>query len=249
MIKERVKKSEILDNKEITEELERCLKNKNIKYMLLSQVKSELLKNIKIKTYLNLNAVENRELKDTFEPYLGDNLKIKKKTKQMKISYYLLDDSKKDDFNSVAFEYIMNNLTKSIPTIVNQWPFTKKWSYEYINSLLNKKIFKVFFNENGTSFFLPFDLSLKHPIKTDEVDIFKQTYFELESGRGFVKIFEIRRKIGWDNKTFDDILKKLLNQEKIVLKRGDPTKLSSSELDDSYEANNFRYIALSWRGD
>jgi len=180
MIKERVKKSEILDNKEITEELERCLKNKNIKYMLLSQVKSELLKNIKIKTYLNLNAVENRELKDTFEPYLGDNLKIKKKTKQMKISYYLLDDSKKDDFNSVAFEYIMNNLTKSIPTIVNQWPFTKKWSYEYINSLLNKKIFKVFFNENGTSFFLPFDLSLKHPIKTDEVDIFKQTYFDLK---------------------------------------------------------------------
>lgn len=245
MTKDHVKMNEILDNKEVTEELERRLKINNIKYMPLSQLKRELPK--KIKNFLNLDKKENRELKETFEPFLGNNLKIIKKIKEKKTTYYLFDDSKKDDFNSIAFEYIINNLTKSIPTIVNQWPFSKKWSYEYINSLLNKKTFKVFFNENGTSFFLPFDLSPQHSITIDEVDIFKQTYFELENGRGFVKIFEIRRKIGWDNKTFDALIKKLLNQEKIVLKRGDPTKLSSSELSDSYDANNFRYIALSWR--
>ncbi len=77
---------------------------------------------------------------------------------------------------------------------------------------------------------------------------FKEAFDDLDRGRIFVNIFEIRRQLGYPRDVFDDLLKRLRKEKVIQLNSGDVTLLSADEVDDSFiDENGFRMGTVTLR--
>lgn len=74
----------------------------------------------------------------------------------------------------------------------------------------------------------------------------KRAYKNLERGRGYVEIYEIRDYLKWERKQFDDILETLWNKKIIDLQNSNQDSLTQQQRDDSFldRGNTLRIIML-----
>ena len=63
---------------------------------------------------------------------------------------------------------------------------------------------------------------------------FREAFNESDKGRTFVRIFRMRRYLGWPREVFDNMVMNLLREGKIFVHPAEPTVLKPDEYDDSF---------------
>ena len=63
---------------------------------------------------------------------------------------------------------------------------------------------------------------------------FREAFENSDKGRTFVRIFRMRRYLGWPREVFDDMVRKLRNEGAIFVHRAEPTVLKPDEFDDGF---------------
>ena len=87
--------------------------------------------------------------------------------------------------------------------------------------------------------------------ETDEErrEAFHSTFKELDRGRIFVRICDLRRRLGWKREDFDSLLRRLRDEELIQLHSGDATMMTPQEVEDGFvDENGFRMGTVTWHG-
>lgn len=76
---------------------------------------------------------------------------------------------------------------------------------------------------------------------------FKAAFNELDRGRIFVRICDLRRRLGWPREVFDGMIRDLRNRRVIQLHTGDASLMTPDEVSDCYiDENNFRMGSVTW---
>jgi hypothetical protein len=76
---------------------------------------------------------------------------------------------------------------------------------------------------------------------------FKQAFDDLNNGTQYVRISDLRRKLGWSPEKFDQTLEKLWEDSKIQMHEGITTDMDETDVKDSYtDSNGFLHVNLSW---
>ena len=79
------------------------------------------------------------------------------------------------------------------------------------------------------------------------VERFREAFDECDKGRIFVRICDIRRKLGWPRDVFDGMIRDLRNKRIIQLHTGDVSLMTEDEVADCYvDENNFRMGTVTW---
>jgi hypothetical protein len=77
---------------------------------------------------------------------------------------------------------------------------------------------------------------------------FRKAFEDLDCGRIFVRICNIRRKLGWDFERFDSLLRQLRFECVIQLHVGDVSLMSRDDIAQSFtDENNFFYTTLTMK--
>ena len=80
-----------------------------------------------------------------------------------------------------------------------------------------------------------------------QIKEFKQAFDELDNGRIFVRICDLRKKLNWPRETFDETLKNLRDEEIIQLHEGDASTMTAEENKDCFtDKNGIRMGTISW---
>lgn len=83
-----------------------------------------------------------------------------------------------------------------------------------------------------------------------ECDAFHQAYLAVGHGRDFVRIHRLRAYLTWPRARFDTVLRQLAAAYVIELHGGDPSSMTATEIEDSYqEPGGMMYLCTSWRGE
>lgn len=129
----------------------------------------------------------------------------------------------------------------------------KKEFIQGINTLLESNETKIILTENYVPKIFAEEKrpkkSIPHtPLKeTDSLTLFKKAFDELKKGKKYVRICDIRRKLGWSREKFDCTLEQLYDNSKIQLHEGITSTMDESEVRDSFvDENNFLHINISW---
>jgi len=76
----------------------------------------------------------------------------------------------------------------------------------------------------------------------------RAAYDAIGKGEGFVRLHRIREALGWPRDEFDRVLETLVAGYHVELHGGDPSRLSPSEIADSYQdSRGALYLTVSWR--
>ncbi len=86
-------------------------------------------------------------------------------------------------------------------------------------------------------------------VKVVKVAEFKKAFDELDNGRIFVNIYELRRKMNLSREVFDEMLRKLRDAEVIQLHVGDDYLRTPEEINDCFvDENNYRMGTVTFTG-
>ena len=240
----------------ITEELLEVLKKKKVDFLTFSQALSTgLKKRLELAKKPTAAQIEKALL-----PYLGGVLMMRGK-------YLALKQTDE--------ELLLCVLRKSnwkIPRM-DLVPFKKDEFFNVLNRLLEKSIVRVqkIDKEKKVLLLAPGEETLKPsqqppraeptekafkaaeleplPIgKTVSEEAFKAAFQELERGKFYARICDMRRHLGWSAQEFDSMLTGLRNAGKIQLQTGDTDFFSEEEIRDSFrDENGSRKLTMMWR--
>lgn len=154
-------------------------------------------------------------------------------------------------------EFVMSLLpeNKAFDTkIIRILPFTKSVFYAVINELTDEGRVLTKYDEKGRPKIYRAAKMMK--VSASENDSgeytqerFKSAFDELDRGRIFVKICDIRRRLGWPREVFDNMLRDLRDREVIQLHTGDASLMTPDEVADCFvDENNFRKGSVTWNG-
>lgn len=80
------------------------------------------------------------------------------------------------------------------------------------------------------------------------VSAFERAFRELDKGKIFVRICEMRQWMKWPRADFDEMLERLRDQGTIQLHGGDNASMSEDQVRDSYiDDNGFLHLTMTWR--
>ena len=90
----------------------------------------------------------------------------------------------------------------------------------------------------------------EHRTETGTREEFESTFVALEEGScGFVRICDLRRRLGWPREVFDDMLRRLRDEEVVQLHAGDVTLMTPEQVEDGFvDENGFRMGTMTWTG-
>lgn len=169
-------------------------------------------------------------------------------------------------------EELVEAIIKSTPgrtvgQLARQLPVKKSDVISIANQLLEAKRLGAFISPGELVKLYPAspdqDVSLQQPVSLqqkdtpggepaaisgDPVAAFKSAYDDLIKGKRHVYIYAIRRKLGWTRHEFDELLDTLLTKGRVAGFPGDPSRLSSDQVKDSFQGRDGDlYIAVAWR--
>ena len=82
----------------------------------------------------------------------------------------------------------------------------------------------------------------------EHIQLFREAFDSLDRGKIFVRIFEVRRKLGWSVERFDAMLEYLRDEAIIQLHAGDNTSMTKEDILDSFiDENGFIHFTMTWR--
>ncbi len=125
-------------------------------------------------------------------------------------------------------------------------PFSRSDFRSILNELAESGRITTIYDDNLVPKIILSDVNAVISAKSEYTrERFKEAFDELEHGRVFVNIPELRKKLAWPHDVFDDMLRKLRDEEVIVLHVTDRTKDFEPE-EFFYENDNSRMGMVTW---
>jgi hypothetical protein len=201
------------------------------------------------------------ELAKSVAPYLGENLTLRRGGRYVYLSLRLPEES-------LLFRLLLKRAGKT-PS-ANNTPFRKEEFVDVLNRLIAQGKIFVRLNKDCKPLLFPAHGTCeaaaeaeaeklsekKKTIETGETEErksiseerFENAYRELEMGKFFVRVCDIRRYLDW-GREFDRMTAELRDAGKIQLQSGDTAYFGERDIADSFiDENGFRMLTLMWTG-
>jgi len=226
----------------VAEELVEVLKKKKADFILLSKLNEALP--VALRKQLGLaKKSTGAQITKKLSLHVGNVLMFK--------GNYL---AFKQTDESLLCRVIQKNNGK-IPRM-DRIPFKKDEFLDVLNQLIEQGAIRVKINKDYQLLLTPVDGAPSSPARKDarvamekaSVEKFKEVYHELERGKFYVRICDLRRHLGWSVQEFDAMLTGLRDVGKIQLQGGDTDFFTDKDLRESFiDENGFRKLTMMWR--
>ena len=221
----------------VPEELAELLKKKNTDFLSMSKLheaQSAALKKLKLKEKMPLAKIVEK-----LEPHLGNDLAIRNVGKSKYLTFKLSDEV-------LLFRIVQKSAGKKPGA--QYLPFQKAEYLTLMNRLLEQGVIRVKLDKNYGPLLYPaqkFDEAHGKDVCEEK---FKEAYFELERGRFYVRICDLRRHLGWGAREFDRVLTGLRDAGKIQLQGGDIDYFTKEDIGASFiDENGTLKLTAMWR--
>jgi hypothetical protein len=234
----------------ITEQLVEFLRSKKVGFILLSSLPTPLKKSLGLKSDTNVGEIEK-----AIAPYLGGKLETRKKGS----SYYLWLVQPLDE---TIFRALSSKGGETVGQLKNKVPLkTEEPLHEPLNALIDKGLIHLKLSKT----LLPcvYRASTEAPQHTPAApqekkgpmtealsteEQFRAAFQELEGGKFYVRICDMRRRLNWPGQEFDMMLIKLRDAGQLQLQDGDTDFFTAEDIRDSFvDENGFRMLTMMWR--
>ena len=156
--------------------------------------------------------------------------------------------------SELVMTMLSKTTAKSPKVIANSLPFLKRSEFvTVLNELINngqaKTILTADFEPRIMLVDKPATVSDNKPTPSGNYtqQEFKRAFDELDKGKIFVRICDLRRELNWPRKVFDNMIKNLRDSEVIQLHTGDDSLMTPDEVNDCFvDENNFRMGSVTW---
>jgi hypothetical protein len=180
------------------------------------------------------------EIQKAIAPYLGDALTLKRGSRSV---YLVLKQTDED----LLFGIVAARAGKSLGVISRGIPFKKDDFFITLNRLLEQGYVRVTnIAQSGVLFLAPCGAKQKTASSAPSVspiskEAFMSAFGELEWARAFVRICDLRRRLGWPRADFDAMTRKLRDAGTIQLHAGNVTTQTPDEVEDGFvDENGYR---------
>ena len=218
--------------------IRKILEKNNKYFMRLTELRKKFPKDLS--NQLGFNSSSSlQEVQEILEPYVKNCFSFYKKGR---VIYIAPDVAPLELLLKIISEDPKN--AKSAKKLFNLIPLSKSEFTKILNELSSLGHISMTINER----FEP-----KIFIKTSDFDVkslqyekisptnFLKAFDELERGKIFVRICDLRKKLNWPREEFDNMLIKLRDNETIQLHEGDVTLMTNEEIENGFvDENNFR---------
>jgi hypothetical protein len=223
----------------VTERLTECLKKKKTGYMTLGSLPEALKKRLTGKSRPTAAEIEKYAA-----PYLGEGLTLRRGSRFVYLTFRLPAES-----------LLLGILRKRAgkPPSANNIPFRKEEFVAVLNLLVERGSVLVKLNKDCKPLIYPApdadpDKEEPRKRKTISEERFESAYRELEEGKFFVRVCDLRRRLDWGPE-FDRMTAALRDAGKIQLQAGDTGYFSERDVADGFvDENGFRMLTLMWTG-
>ena len=226
---------------DITEIINNVLETNRKVIMNLADLRKDLpaslLEKLNVKSKTSM-----KKFAEILEPHLENNFSLTKRGS----TFYIAQNISK---NELLIKIINSTEIKTPKNISRLIPFTKEEFSKILNELLESGIISVIFDEKldvkiqvnkNSSKFQNNVPKNEIKIKVSETN-FLNAVDELDKGKIFVRICDLRKKLQWTREDFDNILKTLRDKGTIQLHQADATEMTDEEIENSFiDENNYR---------
>jgi hypothetical protein len=227
----------------ITEQLVEFLRKKKVDFIALSESNIKTLKKL-----LGLKG----DLKKNITPHLGDVLMLKRGSRN---STYLVFKQTDED---LLFRVVQSRSGKTTGTVADRSPFTKSEFVLVLNRLLEQgRVRALKLNKDYIPVLCPAEniphlgaAESKAQSKVADVseEAFRAAFRELEGGKFYVRICDIRRRLNWSEQAFNMMLIELRDTGQLQMQDGDTDFFTGEDIRDSFvDENGFRMLTMMWR--
>jgi hypothetical protein len=233
----------------VTDELVEVLKKKNVDFISFSQLIGISDKEFPLKQKLGLKSgMKTPRIKKILEKHLGDTLTLKRGK-----SYYLAFKQPDD----VLVFRLLQKSAGNLPRL-DSIPFKKSEFLDIVNRLIEQGTLRVKITKpkDYKPVLIPAETPTPppklppHPEPRPGVseEAFKEAYMQLERGRFYVRICNLRRHLGWGTQEFDKMMTGLRDAGKLQLQAGDTNFYTEEDVRNSFvDENGFTKLTVMWR--
>ncbi len=231
----------------VAEELLGVLRANGKRFMTLSAVRERMSSQLRGHLGMKGRKLTASKLKDIFEPHLNEKLEIRRNSR---CSYLVAAG----DLRELVVNFVRENPGKQTGGLGISLPFRKAELLSLLNALMKEGRLYVSLNdEYKARFFVsetspavtgeavtagPVSGSAAPALVEDSMDRRRERFFaafrELDGGRVFVRIPELRRHLGWPREVFDGVLRALRDDEAVQLHSGDVTTMTPEQVGDCF---------------
>ena len=156
--------------------------------------------------------------------------------------------------SELVLSALSKTTAKSPKVVANSLPFLKRSDLvTVLNELINNGQAKIVLTADFEPRVMLVDKTITVPVDTPAPSgnytqqEFKKAFDELDKGKIFVRICDLRRELNWPRKVFDNMIKNLRDSEVIQLHTGDDSLMTPDEVNDCFvDENNFRMGSVTW---
>ncbi|MDR1650080.1 MAG: hypothetical protein LBR71_07445 [Synergistaceae bacterium] len=219
----------------VAERLAECLKKKKTDYMTLGSLPDALKRRLTGKA-----KPSAAELEKCIAPHLGEGLTLRRGGRGAYLAFGQSEES-------LLLQIVRKRAGKT-PS-VNNIPFRKEKYISVLNRLIEQGKVLVRLDKDYRPALLPAPETGGREAEGETEEQFESAYRALEGGKFFVRVCDLRRRLGWAEREFDRMAAALRDAGKIQLQAGDTAYFSKRDIADSFvDENGFRMLTLMWRG-
>ena len=242
---------------DVAEELRKVLRANEKRFMTLPAVKEKLSSQLRKHLGMTGRRLTAPSLKKILEPHLDETLEIRTNGRYT----YLVVVGDPED---LIADFIEKNPGKLAGGLSASLPFRKAEFLSLLNTLMKEgRLYAVLKDDYRARFFVSEGpgaaaraggkAESPTPPLEDTFDErreqFHAAFRELDRGSIFVRICDLRRRMGWPREVFDDMLRRLRDDEVVQLHAGDVTLMTPEQVEDGFvDENGFRMGTMTWIG-
>ncbi|MCL1941666.1 MAG: hypothetical protein FWG09_06960 [Synergistaceae bacterium] len=221
----------------VTEELVEALKKKKTDFMSLSSLNKALPAALKKRLGLTSGS-SGAQIAKSLSPHVGDVLMIRQ-------NYLVFKQT-----DELLLRGIVQKNNGKIPRM-DRIPFKKDEFLAVLNRLIEQGAMHVKINSDYKPILTPAEGNFQPQTPKDaniSGEKFKEAYFELERGKFYVRICDLRRHLSLAAQEFDAMLTGLRDRGKVQLQGGDTDFFTEEDIRESFiDENGFRKLTMMWR--
>lgn len=227
----------------VTEELLEVLRRSGRDFMTLSAMREAMGSQLRKRLGLTGKKLTAPSLKKIFETHLDETLEIRTNGRYT----YLVVARNPED---LIADFVRSHPGRMAGGLATSLPFKKAEFLSLLNGLLKEtRLYAVLKDDYKARFFVSEEPGGR--VGADTFDGRREqlhaAFRELDRGSIFVRICDLRRRLGWPREVFDDMLRRLRDDEVVQLHAGDVTLMTSDEVQDGFvDENGFRMGTMTW---
>ncbi len=239
-------------------ELLEVLRRSGRDFMTLSAMREAMSSQLRKRLGLTGKKLTAPSLKKIFESHLDETLEIRTNGRYT----YLVVARNPED---LIADFVRSHPGRTAGGLATSLPFKKAEFLSLLNGLLKEtRLYAVLKDDYKARLFAAERSGFvardgvgaegpTPPLANDTFDErreqFHAAFRELDRGSIFVRICDLRRRLNWPREVFDDMLRRLRDDEAVQLHAGDVTLMTPDQVEDGFvDENGFRMGTVTWVG-